>query len=65
MKFTIERATDYGEPIREVDINTMDELENLPERLSSGDYCGTFAPPYEVVICFEEGRIIIYDYYLE
>lgn len=62
----------YGDLNKEIEINSLDELKNLPERFKK-NYNGNnkdllngiWKPPYELVINFEDMTIIIYDGYLE
>ena len=65
MIFKLERASDYGDESqsREIEVNTIADLENIPERFNGGSIC--WHPPYELIINFEEKKITIYDDYLE
>lgn len=70
MKFNLTCV--YGDLYKEIEVNSLDELKNLPERFKknyNGDNKGLFEgiwkPPYELVINFEDMIIMIYDGYLE
>lgn len=70
MKFTLTSA--YGDLNKEIEINSLDELKNLPERFKK-NYNGNnkevldyiWSPPYSLVVDFEDMTITIYDGYLE
>lgn len=64
MKFTL--FWNYRDECREIEINSLEELRDLPERLKMADtrYCN-WEPPYKLVIDFENAEIIVYDNYLE
>lgn len=73
MKFTIRSVYDT-EFKKEVEINTLEDLENLKERLNynlesysdkNPDHYSIWEPPYKVIIDFEEHEIRIYDWYIE
>lgn len=70
MKFTL--LSIYGDLNKDIEINSLNELKNLPERFKknyNGDdkeyLDGIWKPPYELVIDFENMTITIYDGYLE
>ena len=67
MKFKIHKVSDDYE--RDVEINSLEDLQNLEERFiqtSKGYfYSDAFAPPYDIIIDFEEREILVYDYYIE
>lgn len=70
MKFTLTSA--YGDLNKEIEINSLDELKNLPERFKknyNGNNKGVldyiWSPPYSLVVDFEDMTITIYDGYLE
>lgn len=73
MKFTIRCVYDNNFK-KEVKINTLEDLQNLKERLNYNlnsysdkdpDHHSIWDPPYELVINFEDMTITIYDGYLE
>lgn len=73
MKFTIRGVYDT-EFRKEVEINTLEDLQNLKERLNynlesfsdnNPDYHSIWDPPYRIVVDFEEHEIRIYDWYIE
>ena len=70
MKFNLSCV--YGDLNKEIEINSLDELKNLPERFKKNyngndkEYLdGIWKPPYKLVINFEDMTITIYDGYLE
>lgn len=65
MKFNIKFASDSCYVQREVDIESMEELKNLPERFMSSDSSIGWQPPHSVIVNFEDNEIEIYDYYRE
>lgn len=73
MKFTIRGVYDT-EFIKEVEINTLEDLQNLKERLNynlesyfdkNPNHHLIWDPPYKIVVDFEEHEIRIYDWYIE
>lgn len=72
MKFTIRCV--YDTKFRkEVEINTLEDLQNLKERLNynlesfsdkNPDHHSIWEPPYRIVVDFEEHEIRIYDWYI-
>ena len=70
MKFNLSCV--YGNLNKDIEINSLEELKNLPERFKKNYnyadkeyYDGIWRPPYKLVINFEDMTIIIYDGYLE
>ena len=73
MKFTIRGVYDT-EFKKEIEINTLEDLQNLKERLNYNlesfsdkdpDHYSIWEPPYRIVVDFEEHEIKIYDWYIE
>lgn len=73
MKFTVRGVYDT-EFRKEVEITTLEDLQNLKERLNYNlesfsdkdpDHHSIWEPPYRIVVDFEEHEIRIYDWYIE
>lgn len=73
MKFTVRGVYDT-EFKTEVEINTLEDLQNLKERLNynlesysdkNPDHHSICDPPYKIIVDFEEHEIRIYDWYIE
>ena len=61
MVFEIYNADGY---VRSAEINSLEDIQNLPERFKQTNEC-YWEPPHEVIVGFEEKTIRIYDYYIE
>ena len=65
MRFTVEKASDWSNK-REVEINSIEDIKNLPERYEKPlPWNRCLTSPYEVIINFERNTIVIYNSYLE
>jgi hypothetical protein len=62
MKFKL--IWDYRDKEREIEVNSLEELRDLPERFAK-TASWNWEPPYDLVVDFEEMTITVYDNYLE
>ena len=62
MIFTL--ISNMREETREVEVNSLEELKNLPERFAKHEDW-QWEPPYELIIDFENMIIKVYDFYVE
>lgn len=65
MLFDLISAYDRLEVIRQIEINSIEDLMNIPERTMSINIDSKFDPPQRLVIDFRDKEIIIYDDYVE